>query len=77
MNASIKLSIEDLSEEIKERFHSLVVFQNNEVISARVLSTFWGLDEVCDAELIMEGELCSVHIIMYSTCHRKLERVTF
>ena len=62
MNASIGLSIEELSEESKERFHSLVAFANSAVISARVLSTFWGMDEVCDAELIMEGELLSIHI---------------
>ena len=63
MNASVGLSIEELSEESKERFHSLVVFANSAVISACVLCTFWGMDEVCDAELIMEGELLSVHVM--------------
>ena len=56
--------VRKLSKELKERFHSLVVFANSAAIPAHVLDTFWSVDE---AELIMSGKLLSVHIIL-CTC---------
>ena len=57
VNASIELSIEDLSVELKERFHSLVVFPYSAVISTRVLNVFWGMDEYGGSEDVMDSEL--------------------
>ena len=56
-NASIELSIEDLSEESKDKFSSLVVFAYSAVISTRVLNVFWGMDEFGGSEDVMDSEL--------------------
>ena len=60
VKASIGLSIEELSEEMKEKLYSLVVFAHSAVISARVLDTLWGMD--AGTEEIMDGELVSVGV---------------
>ena len=51
---SIALSIEGLSTEMTQWFNSLVVFDYDTVIPARVLATYWDVDEF-QAESNMEG----------------------
>ena len=53
---SISISIEGFATETKQLFESLVVFDYDTVISARVLATYWSMDEF-QAEDIMNGEL--------------------
>ena len=59
VDASIRLSIEELPEESQERFRELVVFASSAVIPSNVLSTFWSMT-MSEAEGVMNGKLLSV-----------------
>ena len=74
VNNAIGLSIEDLSEELKKRFQSLVVFANSAVIPAHVLGTFWSVDEFCGSD-IMDGELLFVCLVISAHCKNELVEI--
>ena len=56
VNASIKLSVSNLSEHLKSYFEKLVVLGYDVTISSKVLATLWGVD-VVDTEKTMRGNM--------------------
>ena len=76
VDASIRVSIEEFSQELKEFFDSLVVFAHSTVIPTRVLATFWSMNEF-EAEEIMNSKLLCllvcrsklyIYVTVWDTC---------
>ena len=57
LKASIDLSVEGLSNEVRPFFDMLVVFDYDTLVPQKTLATMWGLD-IFDADIKMTGTVC-------------------